>query len=94
MKKTIFDNKMEDPDFKTLYDEVAIKLGIGEEIARLRQKRKMTQLELAERAHTSRSAVARYESGNYTRYNLQTLIRIAKALQADLKISFGQKIGF
>lgn len=88
MKKSIFHRKMEDPDFKTLYDEFAVKLGIGEEIARLRQKRKMTQLELAEIAHTSRSAVARYEKGSYTSYNLHTLIRIAKALQADLKISF------
>lgn len=88
MKKSIFDRKMENPDFKSLYDEVAVKLGIGEEIARLRQERKMTQFELAERAHTSRSAIARYERGNYTRYNLHTLMKIAKALQADLKISF------
>ena len=36
MKKSILHEKMEDPNFKTLYDEVAVKLGSGEEIARLK----------------------------------------------------------
>ena len=36
MKKSIFHRKMEAPDFKTLYDEVAVKLGSGEEIDRLK----------------------------------------------------------
>jgi len=36
MKKSIFHRKMEAPDFKTLYDEVAVKLGRKEEIARLK----------------------------------------------------------
>jgi len=36
MKKSIFHRKMEDPDFKTLYDEVAVKLGREDEIARLK----------------------------------------------------------
>lgn len=87
MKNSIFHKKMQDPKFKVLYDEVSMKLGISEEIARLRHRHKMTQLELAERVHTSRSAIARYESGEYTSYNLHTLIRIAKALGANLKIS-------
>jgi len=36
MKNAIFHRKMKDPDFKTFYDEVAVKLGSGEEIARLK----------------------------------------------------------
>ena len=36
MKKSIFHRKMEDLDFKALYDEVAVKLGHEEEIARLK----------------------------------------------------------
>lgn len=79
---------MKDPKFKVLYDEVAAKLSIGEEIAGLRHRRKMTQLELAKKVHTSRTAIARYESGEYNSYNIHTLIRIAKALHADLKIKF------
>lgn len=79
---------MEEPKFKALYEEIAVKLSIGEKIAELRHKRKMTQLELARKVHTSRSAIARYESGEYNRYNVVTLAKIAKALNTDLKVSF------
>ena len=36
MKKSIFHRMMRDPDLKSLYDEVAVKLGGGEEIDRLK----------------------------------------------------------
>ena len=63
-------------------------MGIGEQIAELRHKAKMSQLELARKMRTSRTAIARYESGEYDRYNVATLARIAKALRRRLKISF------
>ena len=47
MKKSIFDKKMESPKFKAVYDEVSAKMSIGEQIAELRHKAKMSQLELA-----------------------------------------------
>ena len=79
---------MKDSGFKAVYEEVAMKLDIGEKIAELRQKRHITQSKLAEKVHTSRSAIARYESGEYSRYNVSTLARIAKALDTNLKVSF------
>ncbi len=88
MKKSIFQKKMEDVKFRALYEEIAIKLSIGEKIAELRHKHNMTQQELAKKIHTSRSAIARYESGTYNRYNFCTLAKIAKALDTDLKVSF------
>ncbi len=89
MRKSIFDQKMEDPKFKAVYDEVAAKLDIAEQIAELRHKAKMSQLELAQKVHTSRTAIARYESGVYNNFNVRTLTRIARAFHKDLKISFG-----
>ena len=88
MKKSIFDKKMESPTFKAAYDEVSTRLSIGEQIAELRHKARMSQLELARKVHTSRSAIARYESGEYDGYNVSTLARIARALHKRLKISF------
>jgi len=88
MKKSIFDKKMEDKKFKILYEEVSAKMSIGEQIAELRHRAKMSQLELAQRVHTSRTAIARYESGEYDKYNLSTLAKIAKALHRKLTISF------
>ncbi|PIP18616.1 MAG: transcriptional regulator [Candidatus Omnitrophica bacterium CG08_land_8_20_14_0_20_41_16] len=88
MKKSIFDKKMEDPKFKTVYDEVSTEMNIGEQIAQIRHKAKMSQLELAKKVYTSRTAIVRYESGDYNRYNVGTLMRIAKALHKKLKISY------
>lgn len=87
-RKSIFDKKMESPKFKAIYDEVSTKLNLGEQIAELRHKEKMTQAELARKVHTSRTAIARYESGNYDKYNISTLRKIAKALDKKLKILF------
>lgn len=88
MKKSIFDKKMESPKFKAIYDEVSAKMSVGEQIAELRHKAKMSQLELARKVRTSRTAIARYESGDYDKYNVGTLARIAKALRKTLRISF------
>ena len=88
MKKSIFDKEMENPKFRTVYDEVSSQMAIGEQIARLRHQAKISQSELANRVRTSRTAIARYESGDYNRYNVVTLARIARALHKRLKISF------
>jgi len=88
MKKTIFDKKMENSKFKAVYDDVSAKMSIGEQIAELRHKAKMSQLDLARKVHTSRTAIARYESGDYDGYNVSTLARIARALHKRLNVSF------
>ncbi len=88
MKKSIFDKKMEDPKFKAVYDEISAEMEIGEQIARLRHQAKLSQSELAKKVYTSRTAIARYESGNYDRYNVSTLMKIGRALHKKLKISY------
>ncbi|MFH0754496.1 MAG: helix-turn-helix transcriptional regulator [Candidatus Omnitrophota bacterium] len=88
MAKTIFDSEMSNPKFKAVYDEVSAHMSIGEQIAALRHKAKMSQLELAQKVKTSRTAIVRYESGKYKNFNVGTLTRIARAFHKDLKISF------
>lgn len=79
---------MKDPKFKAIYDEVSTELSVAEQIAEMRHKAKMSQKELAKIVHTSRPAIARYESGNYDKYSIATLQRIAKAFHKKLKVSF------
>ena len=88
MRKSIFNKKMENSKFKAVYDEVSARMSVGEQIAELRHNAKLSQLDLARKVHTSRSAIARYESGEYDGYNVGTLTRIARALHKRLKISF------
>jgi len=88
MKKSLFDRKMKNPEFKAIYDEVATEMNIAEQIAKLRHRAKMSQSELAKKVSTSRTAIARYESGHYNRYSLATLIKIARAFNKRLKIAY------
>ncbi|MBF0217791.1 MAG: helix-turn-helix transcriptional regulator [Candidatus Omnitrophica bacterium] len=78
MRKSIYHRKLSDPKFRKVYKEVAANLAIGEKISELRHKTRMTQSELAKKVKTSRTAIARYENGDYDNYNLTTLKRIAK----------------
>jgi transcriptional regulator with XRE-family HTH domain len=88
MRKSIFDKEMESPKFEAVYDEVSANMSIGEQIAELRHKAKMSQMELAQKVKTSRTAIARYESGKYESFNVRTLAKIARAFRKNLKISF------
>ena len=88
MGKTIFDKEMENPKFKAIYDEISAQMDIGEQIAELRHKAKMSQLELAKKVKTSRTAIVRYESGEYKSFNIKTLAKIARAFHKNLKVSF------
>jgi len=83
-------NAMKDPEFRKLYEEpdedpfvdVALK------IIKLRQKKHLTQTQLARKIHTSQQAIARLESLKYRGYSLETLGRIAEAFDKRLLIRF------
>lgn len=88
MRKSIFNKEMENPNFKAVYDEVAANMSIGEQIAELRHKAKMSQLDLAKKVNTSRTAIIRYERGDYNSFNIKTLAKIASAFGRHLKVQF------
>jgi len=87
-KMSIFEREIKDPKFRAVYEDVERRMSISEEIAKLRHTHKMTQSELARKVHTSRTAIARYESGSYENFSITTLKRIAKAFHRKLQISF------
>mgnify|MGYP002682484510 FL=1 len=73
--------KLKDDEFATLAREMEP----GYQIARLRIKEGLTQKELAEKAGTQQSAIARIENG-MTMPTLTTLRKIGKALNAKVHI--------
>ena len=86
--RTYFDTLMEDEDFKELFDREYANLVISEKIAELRHKAHLTQEELAQRMHTTKSAISRYESNRYRGFSISLLQKIASACGANLRISF------
>jgi len=66
----------------TAQDEVA------QQIRELRLKQGMRQADLAAAAHMKQSAVSRVEQAHYSRWNFQTLLRIADSLDARVRVLF------
>jgi DNA-binding XRE family transcriptional regulator len=89
--KTYADKLLEDKVFKAEFEQEYKNLVISEKIAELRQKAHLTQEELAQKVHTTKSAISRYESNKYQGYSVSLLQKIASACEAELRISFVQK---
>lgn len=79
--------QMKNPAFRKRVEQEIAELEVGILIARLRQSLKMNQTELAARAGMNASKISRIESSpkNVT---LNTLTRVAQALNRRVKISF------
>ncbi len=76
---------LENPEVKEEYDSLS-SLDIAAQLINARARKGLTQMELAERAGTSQSAIVRLERGDYTGYTVKTLIKIARVLDAKLDI--------
>lgn len=86
--KTYADKLLADRTFRREFEQEYKNLVISEKIAELRHKAHLTQEQLAEKVHTTKSAISRYESSNYQGYSVSLLQKIASSCGADLKISF------
>lgn len=81
------DRKIEsDADLKRMVDDRLSKMRIEQELAALRERRGMTQRDLAARMGVSQPAIAKLESGRVKNLELRTLQRWAMALGGQLRI--------
>ncbi|MCG2712303.1 MAG: helix-turn-helix domain-containing protein [Candidatus Omnitrophica bacterium] len=74
------------PEFRKAFDEEEVFAPLAIQVAKIRQKKKLTQLELAERLHTTQQTISRLEDIHNKSYSLQTLIKLAGALDKKLKV--------
>ncbi len=81
--------KLKHPDFKSQYERELLINAIAKMIVELRYSAKLTQQQLAKKAGTTQSVIARLESGTDERIpSIDLLARIASASHATLNISF------
>lgn len=67
-------------------------LALGQLIYDLRTKAGLSQRELAERMGTTQSVISRLEEGGGARNRIDTLARVATALDRHLVVSFPEKV--
>ena len=78
--------ELKDQEFRKAFDEEEVYASVAIQIARARQKRKLTQRELAKRLHTTQQTVSRLEDVGDRSYSLKTLVKVARALDKRLKV--------
>ena len=80
--------QLSDPQFKKAYKEEDVRARLALRISEIRQKKGITQAQLAKRLHTSQQAVSDIEKFKHTNLTLHTLQKIAQALHSRLIIDF------
>jgi len=81
IKKTI----LKDAEVKKIYDDLEVEYQIISDMVRLRNKKKITQKELAKKIGTTQSALSRFEMGDVNP-SLDFLKKVASALGTKLVV--------
>ncbi len=79
---------LKDPEFRAHYREERQALKLDIKITKLREKKGLSQQQLAKLMGTSQQAISRIESGGYKGFTLKTLEKLAEATGTQLKIEF------
>ena len=82
-KSNIF---MENPEINELYQKEALNYIISKQIKEIRERKRMSQFELAKKIWMTQSVIARIESGT-SNISMKTLWKILLGLDAKIKIS-------
>jgi transcriptional regulator with XRE-family HTH domain len=92
MKKTNFDRyleaQLEDPIFAARFEQAGEAWDVALQLAALRQKAGLSQSDLARKLKTSQQQISRLESPSYEGHSLSMLRRVARALDAHVRIVF------
>lgn len=79
---------LKDPEFRAYYREERQALKLAMKTVRLREKKGLSQQQLAKLMDTSQQAISRIESGEYEGFTLKTLEKLARATGTQIKIEF------
>lgn len=85
--------RMKDPKFKKAWHDLDTEFELLESMIKARERAGLTQAELAKRIGTKQPALSRLEQGGFAKATVETLKKIADALDARLIIKLRPKKG-
>jgi ribosome-binding protein aMBF1 (putative translation factor) len=90
--RTNFDRYLEeqlrDPDFAERFKRAGEAWDVSLQIARLRERAGLSQKDLADRLKTTQQQISRLESPDYEGHSLSMLRRVARELNAHVRVIF------
>ena len=91
MRKTNFDlfleEQLRDPDFAERFKRAGEAWDVALQVAALREKAGLSQKELARKLKTTQQQISRLESPSYEGHSLSMLRRVARVLNAHVRVS-------
>jgi transcriptional regulator with XRE-family HTH domain len=92
MKKTNFDlyleEQLKDPDFAERYERAGEAWDVALQLSALREQAGLSQTELARKLKTTQQQISRLESPGYEGHSLSMLRRVARVLNAQVRVTF------
>lgn len=89
-KRLYFDDwlkeQLKNPQLKKAYEDEDVRARLALRIAELRQRKRLTQAQLAKRLHTTQQVVSDIETFKHPNVTLLTLQKIAQALDSRLVV--------
>lgn len=82
---------MKNPKFRKSWHDLDTEFELLESFIKAREKRGITQAELAKKIGTKQPALSRLEGGRFTKATLETLKKIADALDMKLVVKLQKK---
>jgi len=89
--KKHLDRSMKDPKFRKAWHDLDPEFELLESFIKAREKAGLTQEEIAKKIGTKQPALSRLETGRFTKATLETLKKIADALDMRLVIKLQKK---
>ena len=91
--KKHLDEQKKNPAFKKAWHELDAEFELLESLIKARERAGLTQTELAKKIGTKQPALSRLERGGFKKATVETLKKIADALDAKLVIKLEAKRG-
>jgi transcriptional regulator with XRE-family HTH domain len=79
---------LQDRDYAEEYASSFLNAYVATQIKVIREQRGMTQAELGTLIGTTQAGVSRYEDVNYSSWSLRTLMKLARAFDVRLRVTF------
>lgn len=83
--------QMKNPEFKKAWDDLDPEFQVLKAMIKAREKSGITQSELARRVGTKQSVISRLERGAFSKATLETIKKMADALNLRLEIRLHHK---